>query len=173
MLCCWTKAGWVVAAALREVMDLMCVEPSHPCGSSVGGCPATPEQEKHLKQRVLMVLVWASPGIRAVVRPAESFLFKLMAWKGCVQITESHYQPKVVLCPMWNELVMLDSWEREFLLRCRAYCHQVFSQHAAEILLFSPPLLAIKYSVRLAGSWIGSVQPGNCSLHCLGVSGQG
>jgi len=41
-----------------------------------------------------------------------SFVFKLLTWVRFMHATKSHYQPKVVLCLKWNELVVLDSWER-------------------------------------------------------------
>lgn len=57
----------------------------------------------------MMVPVCAFLSLRVVLRPPDPFVFELLAFIWFMQVTESHYQPKVVICPMRDELVVLDS----------------------------------------------------------------
>lgn len=46
------------------------------------------------------VPVCASLSLSVVLRPPDPFVFKLLACIRFMQVAESHYQPKVVICLM-------------------------------------------------------------------------
>lgn len=119
------RADYVLAAVRKVVECCVCQwEPSFLCHFFVKRCPLVPEQKqapkittgeniskkKEAKNQMASAPVCASLSLRVALRPPDPFVFKLLACIGFMQVAESHYQPKVVTCPMWDELVVLDSW---------------------------------------------------------------